>query len=173
MRRDHIENALGWSGPWTSPAAISKVSDFAAPEEARWSRVNEHRLIEDVTPHNPAIFGYAIPHGFSPGTVYVASAFIYIPADADIEAVTVVMAGYSSLRVVRADAMARGRWQRIATAAQVPADLMQAIPSLHIVGQAGATVYSAGWQVEIGWDPKPYAPSNAGGLPMYQPGSDE
>jgi len=173
LRRDYIENALGWSGPWTSPAASSEVSDFAGPGEARWSRVNEHRLIEETTPRSPAIFGYAIPHGLSPGTVYVASTFIYIPADADIEAVAVVVAGYSSLRIVRADATTRGRWQRIATAAQVPTDLMRAIPSLHIVGRAGARVYSAGWQMEIGWDPKPYAASNAGGLPMYQPGSEE
>ena len=55
-----------------------------------------HCLIVGMTSASPAISGYALPHGFSPGTVYVASTFIYIPAAADLDAVSVVMGGYAS-----------------------------------------------------------------------------
>lgn len=164
LRRQHIDVAQGWSGPWRSPAAISTALPTAGPHEAPRSKVFSHRLVDETTSAGPAIFGFTIPHGFAPGEVYVVSAYIYVPDGTDVAGISAVMAGYQSLRVGRADTTIRNRWQRIFTAARVPDDLMRAVPSLHVVGRAGAELYSAGWQVEIGWNPKSYAPSDSGGF---------
>lgn len=169
LRREHLENGLGWSGVWSAPSAVAERSTAAGPPHVPVSRVLHHRLTSDTTYRSGSIFGYTVPDGLVPGAPYVASTFVSIPQNTDLDCADVVVAGQSAIQKTGADTGLREVWQRIWTAFRMPSDRPRCAPSLYVVGRAGASISSAGWQLELGCEPTPYVPSDAGGLAPHRP----
>ncbi len=168
LRREHLENGLGWSGVWSAPSAASEHSTAAGPPFVPVNRVLQHQLVADTTYRSGSIFGYTIPDGLVPTALYVASMFVFIPQDADLDCADVVVAGQPAIEKTGADTKLREVWQRIWTAFRIPSDQPRCALSLYVVGRTGASVRSAGWQLELGCEPTPYVPSDAGGLAPHR-----
>ncbi len=164
LRREHLDKALGWSGPWVAPGIRSQPAKFAPPPEARDSKVTEYKLDLETTPATAVIGGSRIPVGLAAETPYVASAFVFVPSEADLDCVDVVISGESAIQRVTANPKLRNAWQRIWTGFRLPSGRRAAAPGLFVVGRPGARLYAAGWQFEIGHVPTAYVANTAGGL---------
>jgi hypothetical protein len=165
LRRVHLEERLGWSGPWNAPSASFQPSSLAPPRDASASQVIEFRLTEETKPGAAVIMLYKIPNGLVPNAPYVASSFVRIPEDADLTTVGIIIVGVSGIHVERTNLKLRDRWQRIWSHVRLPAGRHHAAIGLFVIGRPGARVYSAGWQLELGQEPTEYVPSDAGGMP--------
>ncbi len=160
LRKSHftVQPHSGW---WVSAESRAEVvTDGPARTDA--AHIRWHQTSIDTTPATSSLCGVAMRHGLVPEAVYVASAEVWIPEEADVRQVGMVFNGLASIRVSAADLARRGAWQRVWVTARAPMPEARMNPSLSVVGKAGAALYSAGWQLELGHFPGPLVPNTTG-----------
>jgi hypothetical protein len=142
-------NFGGWTG---TPSAIAEFV-WNIPPLPGGGQVMKHVCLRR-TETSEGIFGCLIKEGLIAGGLYVASVHVWITADSAATSVGVILLGRATLRGRSADVSRRDSWQLIWVSAQLGEDEAAAFPQLTIAGDAGTTVYTAGWRLEAGALPR-------------------
>ena len=82
-----------------------------------------------------------------PGSLYMAEAWVFIPASFSGSSVGLVMVGYFSEAFVRAKIEVRDEWQRISVTSRIPSSQTRAVPGLAAKAEPGSIIFSAGWNL--------------------------
>jgi hypothetical protein len=160
LRYDFVGRETSW---WQSSCAESIPAEDSAVLGPLSAFPKRHRLLEDTSPLTGVICGYNVS-GLSSGSIYVASAYVCIPSEAHVSEVGMQLRGLPSIMVANADLHQRDVWQRVWISARISTQTDLGRPSLFVVGRAGSTVFSSGWQFEIGATPTPYVSGLMGSM---------
>lgn len=164
LRGEYLERDRGWSGRWIAPTVTMKPCNRQPPAEAVACQVAEFTLTSSSSLESATILVHKIPTGLSPDTSYVASAFVYLPTDADLDTVDIIIPGITATLVRRADLSLRDQWQRIWTCGRLRSGQSNAAPGLFVLGRASSQFLATGWQFEIGFQPSEFVANSSGAL---------
>lgn len=146
----------GW---WRREAVADSAISTAVPPPRPEVAVMAHRLQTTTEWPIAAIFGRYVPEGLVERAPYVASLDVWIPADFTGTMVGMVFDGFASGHTANADLQARACWQRIWVQARIPEEMSAGNPSLCVLGETGAVLYTACWKLEAGVVPTGYRPA--------------
>lgn len=127
---------------WRAAGTDTRLAQVAGPFGSA-SCVVEHRLLENAVPQRPA-FHYALSDQDA-GAPYLASAWVNVPAPAAVRDLGLAFHGRRSLRFAKADLHVRDRWQHLFVICGLE-ERGPLIPGLAVDADAGALIYSAGWE---------------------------
>ncbi|WP_146101529.1 hypothetical protein [Rhodopila globiformis] len=138
-------NFGGWSG---SRIAVSELS-WEVPPRSVGQHVMRHQLVSDNSDWR-GMFGCLVRSALRSDSLYVASAYVWLPQNFSGDSVGILLHGRPSLYGRGADVRLRAGWQRIWVSAHLAASEPVAFPNLVLRGPAGTTIFSTEWQLETG-----------------------
>ena len=141
----------GFDGGTTDPDAEWADLDFS-PMLGDQS-VRFHRRLG---PAGNTLVGQWVDIDVSPGTLYVASCWIWLPERFPANEVSVRIGGWKNEQMHYANLALPRTWQRISFSAISPKDALRCRVGLHVVGHEGARLVSTCWQMERGLVPSAY-----------------
>jgi len=147
-----VENKIGADaqnfGGWTGSSAAVAEFSWDVPPPPPGGSIMRHRLVVDAA-QGKDIFGCLVRPARS-GTLYVASAYVRLPAASTATNVGLIINGRPTVGSGKFNAELRDVWQRIWVSAFTGSADALVFPRLVAFGPAGTALYSAGWCVEEG-----------------------
>lgn len=149
-----IRGAASFSGSgwWYPPHAGWKFTT-EIPRHGPNAAIIKHILLQATTYETGCIYGYNSSNGVASGTVYSASAWVWLPDDFAGSEVGAVFNGFPSIKMVNAHIGRRNTWQRVWVSARIPTGVANANPSLNVLAPTGTTLFSTMWRLEMGVHP--------------------
>ena len=139
----------------------------SADPDAAWAEMDFSPMIGDQSarfhrklgPAGNTLVGQWLDIDVSPGTLYVASCWIWLPERFLANEASIRIGAWKNEQMQVANLSLPRTWQRISFAAISPKDARRCAVGLHVIGHEGAELVSTCWQMERGLTPTAYVPT--------------
>jgi hypothetical protein len=144
----HRQSAVLMTPIWRQSDSAATRASNEVPPLPMHTHIAKHTLLMDTSWDNCAVVSFGVG-GLVPDGLYTVSAWVWLPAGFK-GAVSLVFPGTRAIKDWPADPSKAGCWQRIVTSMRLPDGLEHHLPSLAVVGAAGAFLYSTAWRFDEG-----------------------